>query len=62
MSKTLSFLSQRLTSLLPDELKTGELWQLLSPRQHPLLLSQRRATMIVNRVRLFAMLFAVLTP
>ena len=62
MSKTLHFLSQRLTSLLPDELKTGELWQLLSPRQHPLLLSQRRATMIVNRVRLFAMLFAVLTP
>lgn len=62
MSKILGFLSQRLTSLLPDELKTGELWQLLSPRQHPLLLSQRRATMIVNRVRLFAMLFAVLTP
>ena len=49
-------------SFCPDELKTGELWQLLSPRQHPLLLSQRRATMIVNRVRLFAMLFAVLTP
>ena len=62
MSKILNFLSQRLTSLLPDELKTRELWQLLSPRQHPLLLSQRRATMIVNRVRLFAMLFAVLTP
>lgn len=62
MSKILGFLSQRLTSLLPDELKTGELWQLLSSRQHPLLLSQRRATMIVNRVRLFAMLFAVLTP
>ncbi len=62
MSKILNFISQRLTSLLPDELKTRELWQLLSPRQHTLLLSQRRATMIVNRVRLFAMLFAVLTP
>ena len=62
MSKILGFLSQRLASLLPDELKTRELWQLLSPRQHTLLLSQRRATMIVNRVRLFAMLFAVLTP
>lgn len=62
MSKILDFLSQRLAPLLPNELKTWELWQLLSPRQHPLLLSQRRATMIVNRVRLFAMLFAVLTP
>ena len=62
MSSLLSFITQRLASLLPNELSTGELSQLLSPRQHPLLLSQRRATMIVNRVRLFAMLFAVLTP
>lgn len=62
MSRLLSFFSQRLVTFLPNELNTKELWQLLSPRQHPMLLSQRRATMIVNRVRLFAMLFAVLTP
>ena len=62
MSRPLGFIGKRLTSLLPDELNTQELWQLLSPRQHSMLLSQRRATMIVNRVRLFAMLFAVLTP
>lgn len=62
MSRFLSFISQRLATFLPNELNTGELWQLLSPRQHSALLSQRRATMIVNRVRLFAMLFAVLTP
>ena len=62
MSRFLSFISQRLATFLPNELNTWELWQLLSPRQHSALLSQRRATMIVNRVRLFAMLFAVLTP
>ncbi len=62
MSRFLSFISQRLATFLPNELTTLELWQLLSPRQHSALLSQRRATMIVNRVRLFAMLFAVLTP
>lgn len=62
MSRFLSFISQRLATFLPNELNTGELWQLLSPRQHSALLSQRRATMIVNRVRLFAMLFAALTP
>ncbi len=62
MSRILGFISQRLVTFLPNELNTWELWQLLSPRQHSLLLSQRRATMIVNRVRLFAMLFALLTP
>lgn len=62
MSKLLSFIGRRLVTFLPNELSTGELTQLLSPRQHSMLLSQRRATMIVNRVRLFAMLFAVLTP
>ena len=62
MSKILGFFAQRLVTLLPNELSMPELWQLLSPRQHSLLLSQRRATMIVNRVRLFALLFALLTP
>ncbi|MDM8347303.1 GGDEF domain-containing protein [Pseudomonas sp. sp1636] len=51
-----------LATLLPGELRPSELPQLLTPRQHSLLLNQRRATMIVNRVRLFAFLFAVLTP
>lgn len=62
MSKLISFISQRLVTFLPNELTADELGQLVSPHQHSMLLSQRRATMIVNRVRLFAMLFAVLTP
>ena len=62
MPKPFELLAQRLASLLPNELKAVELPQLLLPSRHSLLLSQRRATMIVNRVRLFAFLFAVLTP
>lgn len=62
MSRFLAFIGQRLVTLLPNELNINELRQLLSPHQHSLLLNQRRATMIVNRVRLFAMLFALLTP
>lgn len=62
MPKPFELLAQRLASLLPNELKAVELPQLLLPSRHSLLLSQRRATMIVNRVRLFAFLFALLTP
>lgn len=62
MPRFLAKLSKRLTSLLPPELESRELWYLLSSRNHSLLLNRRRATMIVNRVRLFAFLFAVLTP
>lgn len=62
MTSILHALVKRLALLLPGELRLRELRQLLSPRGHSLLLSQRRATMIVNRVRLFAFLFAVLTP
>ncbi|UAW98303.1 GGDEF domain-containing protein [Halopseudomonas nanhaiensis] len=62
MLSLLDLLRNRLASLLPSELKTSELPRLLSPHRHALLLTQRRATMIVNRVRLFAFLFAVLTP
>ncbi len=62
MHRYLESLTGRLAQLLPEELQTRELTQLLTPRRHSLLLSQRRATMIVNRVRLFALLFAVLTP
>ena len=53
---------QRLTRLLSGELIPAELGLLASPHQHLTLLTRRRATMIVNRVRLFAFLFAVLTP
>lgn len=53
---------QHLTGLLSGELKPAELVLLASPHQHLALLTRRRATMVVNRVRLFALLFAVLTP
>lgn len=52
----------RLTGLMPGELKHAELSWLASPHNHLSLLTRRRATMIVNRVRLFAFLFALLTP
>lgn len=51
-----------LQALLPSELEGGELRALLSSREHSMLLSSRRAQLIINRVRLFAFLFAVLTP
>lgn len=53
---------QRLTGIMPGELKQAELGWLATPLQHQMLLARRRATLIVNRVRLFAFLFAVLTP
>lgn len=62
MARFLGFIAQRLATLLPNELKSEEFCHLLSPRRHSLQLSQHRASMIINRVRLFAMLFAVLTP
>lgn len=62
MDRLANFLWTRLTGLMPGELNRSEIGWLLSPRQHFPLLEQRRATMIVNRVRLFAFLFAVLTP
>ncbi|MGE4405277.1 diguanylate cyclase [Pseudomonas sp.] len=62
MPSLIDLLRNRLTTLLPSELKPNELRHLLAPRRHSLLLCQRRATLIVNRVRLFAFLFAVLTP
>jgi hypothetical protein len=52
----------RLTGLMPGELKESELVWLAAPQPHMSLLKRRRATLIVNRVRLFAFLFAVLTP
>lgn len=47
---------------MPGELNRSELIWLLSPHGHFPLLTRRRATMLVNRVRLFGFLFAVLTP
>lgn len=52
----------RLTGLMPGELRQTELSWLAFPQNHPALLARRRAILIVNRVRLFAFLFAVLTP
>jgi diguanylate cyclase (GGDEF)-like protein len=52
----------RLTGLMPGELKESEMAWLVWPRRHLPLVTRRRATVIVNRVRLFAFLFAVLTP
>jgi hypothetical protein len=48
--------------LLPGEISSNETGWLLSPHQHMPLLQQRRALMLINRVRLFALLFALLTP
>lgn len=53
---------QQLNGLMPGELQADEWGCLVSPREHMALLERRRATLIVNRVRLFAFLFAVLTP
>jgi len=47
---------------LLHELQYGELVWLLSPTQHMTLLANRRAAMIISRVRLWATLFAILTP
>ena len=62
MNRIADIVWHRLTGLMPGELKQAELSWLASPHQHLALLTRRRATMIVNRVRLFAFLFAVLTP
>ncbi|MGV8894086.1 MAG: diguanylate cyclase [Burkholderiaceae bacterium] len=62
MQRITDIVWHRLTGLMPGELQQTELSWLASPRPHLSLLARRRATMIVNRVRLFAFLFAVLTP
>ncbi len=53
---------QQLSKLLSGELQQSELVWLASPHPHMSLLTRRRAIMIVNRVRLFALMFAILTP
>ncbi len=52
----------RLAGLMPGELKKSELPWLALPQRHPALLARRRASMLINRVRLIALLFAILTP
>lgn len=53
---------RRVLGLLPGEIASDETEWLINPYQHMPLLQQRRALMLVNRVRLFALLFALLTP
>lgn len=55
-------LLRRLPGLMPDDLHAGDLARLVSPHGHFQPLGLRRSTMVVNRVRLFAFLFAILTP
>lgn len=62
MNRLFGYVRQQLTHLLSGELHHTELLWLLSPTEHLPLLARRRAVMIVNRVRLFALLFAILTP
>ncbi|WP_174874440.1 GGDEF domain-containing protein [Vogesella oryzae] len=52
----------RLVGLLPGEVNHSEARWLLSPYGHMPLMNGRRARIIVNRVRLVACLFAILTP
>lgn len=51
----------KLTDLIPGELEYSEYNWLVSPYRHLGFLTRRRASTIVNRVRLLAFLFAVLT-
>lgn len=53
---------RRIPALMANELRPEEFLWLLSPLRHQPLLTARRATMIVNRTRLIALLFAALTP
>lgn len=45
-----------------DSMSYRDFLLLLSPKQHSSLLARRRAEMIISRVRLVALLFAVMTP
>ncbi|HJV86188.1 MAG TPA: GGDEF domain-containing protein [Noviherbaspirillum sp.] len=62
MKQIIDLLWHRLTGIMPGELNQPELAWLALSRAHTPLLTRRRALLIINRVRLFAFLFAVLTP
>lgn len=53
---------RRLRTLIGEDLSRDELLGLLSPIGHLSLLTNRRSAMIISRVRLIAILFAILTP
>jgi len=52
----------RLGKLVGDDISPREIAWLFAHWQHPVLYSTRRAGMILTRVRLVAMVFAILTP
>lgn len=62
MSGLSSQLWHKLIGLLPGEVNQSEARWLLSPHGHMPLMNGRRARIVVNRVRLVACLFAILTP
>ena len=62
MPTPVNLLHKRVGSLLPAEIAPDERIKLLTPFQHSLLISRHRAGLIVDRVRLFALLFSLLTP
>jgi len=62
MGRSVNIVWNRLAELMPGELILAEFSWLVFPRRHLSLLTQRRESMIVNRVRLFSFLFAILTP
>lgn len=51
-----------LGKLIGNDISEREIWWLVAQWLHPELYSRRRAGMILTRVRLVAMIFAVLTP
>lgn len=57
----MKFLQKKFLRNIFDELPRDELLWLLVPGKHMSLLSSRRAVMIISRVRMIALLFAVLT-
>lgn len=62
MRRLADFALRQLAGLMPGELHAADFAWLVSHGRHFALLELRRATMIANRVRLVAFLFAVLTP
>lgn len=62
MSRLSELFWVKVLGLLPGEVDHAEARSLLSPKAHMPLLASRRAHMLVNRVRLFACLFSILTP
>lgn len=62
MSAFNDLVRRRISSVLPAEMKYDERLKLLTPFNHPLLISRHRAELLIARVRLFALVFALLTP